>query len=59
MKVAGPRDPQATLHLIADHVRLFARLHAALVPSGRLVAQCGGEGNVAAVRLNILARRPF
>jgi len=37
----------ATLHWIADHDRLFARLRAALRPAGRLVAQCGGEGNVA------------
>jgi trans-aconitate 2-methyltransferase len=37
----------ATLHWIADHDRLFARLRAALQPAGRLVAQCGGEGNVA------------
>lgn len=38
----------ATFHWIADHDRLFARLRAALRPGGRLVAQCGGEGNVAA-----------
>jgi trans-aconitate 2-methyltransferase len=38
----------ATFHWILDHDRLFARLHAALKPGGRLVAQCGGEGNVAA-----------
>lgn len=37
----------ATFHWITDHDRLFARLHAALSPGGRLVAQCGGEGNVA------------
>ncbi len=37
----------AVFHWIADHERLFARLHAALRPGGRLVAQCGGEGNVA------------
>jgi trans-aconitate 2-methyltransferase len=37
----------ATFHWITDHERLFARLHAALRPGGRLVAQCGGEGNVA------------
>jgi trans-aconitate 2-methyltransferase len=37
----------ATFHWIVDHDRLFARLHAALQPGGRLVAQCGGEGNVA------------
>jgi trans-aconitate 2-methyltransferase len=36
----------ATFHWIADHDRLFHRLHDALRPAGRLVAQCGGEGNV-------------
>jgi trans-aconitate 2-methyltransferase len=41
----------ATFHWIADHERLFARLHAALRPGGRLVAQCGGEGNVHRTRL--------
>ncbi len=43
----------ATFHWIADHDRLFARLYAALRPGGRLVAQCGGEGNIAAVRAAI------
>jgi trans-aconitate 2-methyltransferase len=37
----------ATFHWIADHERLFGRLRAALKPGGRLVAQCGGQGNVA------------
>ena len=37
----------ATFHWIADHELLFRRLNAALVPGGRLEAQCGGEGNVA------------
>lgn len=37
----------ATLHWIPDHDRLFRRLRAALRPDGRLVAQCGGHGNVA------------
>lgn len=37
----------ATFHWIVDHNRLFARLHTSLRPGGRLVAQCGGEGNVA------------
>jgi trans-aconitate 2-methyltransferase len=37
----------ATLHWIQDHDRLFERLRATLRPGGRLVAQCGGEGNVA------------
>lgn len=39
----------ATFHWIGDHELLFRRLHAALKPGGRLVAQCGGEGNIAAV----------
>jgi len=37
----------ATFHWILDHDVLFRRLRAALRPGGRLVAQCGGEGNVA------------
>jgi trans-aconitate 2-methyltransferase len=40
----------ATFHWIGDHARLFERLHATLAPGGRLVAQCGGHGNVAAVK---------
>ena len=36
----------AVFHWIADHDGLFARMHAALQPGGRLVAQCGGKGNV-------------
>jgi trans-aconitate 2-methyltransferase len=37
----------ATFHWVTDHDRLFSRLRDALRPGGRLVAQCGGEGNVA------------
>jgi trans-aconitate 2-methyltransferase len=37
----------AVFHWVADHDRLFERLFAALRPGGRMVAQCGGEGNVA------------
>ena len=37
----------ATFHWILDHDRLFRRLRTALRPGGRLVAQCGGHGNVA------------
>src|SRR5215211_9291968 len=40
----------ATFHWIGDHERLFANLHALLKPGGRLVAQCGGHGNVAEVK---------
>jgi trans-aconitate 2-methyltransferase len=45
----------ATFHWIADHDLLFAKLHAALRPGGQLVAQCGGEGNIA--RVHAAARR--
>jgi trans-aconitate methyltransferase len=36
----------ATFHWIPDHERLFASIHAALRPGGRLVAQCGGGPNL-------------
>ena len=36
----------AVFHWIPDHDKLFARLYAALKPGGRLVAQCGGAGNI-------------
>ena len=39
----------AVFHWVPDHDRLFARLHQALRPGGRLVAQCGGQGNVASL----------
>ena len=43
----------ATFHWIPDHDRLFERLFAALRPGGRIVAQCGGAGNVATVQAAI------
>jgi trans-aconitate 2-methyltransferase len=50
----------ATFHWIPDHDRLFRRLRAVLRPGGRLVAQCGGEGNVAehAAAIAKVAQRP-
>ena len=39
----------ATFHWIADHDALFTRLRAHLRDGGRLVAQCGGRGNIARV----------
>ena len=50
----------ATFHWILDHERLFQRLHAALRPGGRLVAQCGGKGNIARVlaRAEAVMREP-
>ncbi len=50
----------ATFHWILDHERLFERLRTALRPGGWLVAQCGGEGNVAqhAEAIESVASRP-
>jgi trans-aconitate 2-methyltransferase len=36
----------ATFHWVPDHDALFAALHRTLKPGGRLVAQCGGKGNI-------------
>lgn len=52
----------ATFHWIADHDALFRRLRAALRPGGRLVAQCGGEGNIALLRgaaVPLTEREPY
>jgi trans-aconitate 2-methyltransferase len=52
----------ATFHWIADHARLFARLHAALRFGGRLVAQCGGAGNISGLRARaweVLGQPPY
>jgi trans-aconitate 2-methyltransferase len=47
----------AVFHWITDHDRLFERLHRVLRPGGRLIAQCGGKGNIAGV-LEIIGERP-
>ncbi len=52
----------AVFHWIHDHRRLFAVLHRALRPGGRLEAQCGGSGNVAsffAVLRDVAAIEPY
>jgi trans-aconitate 2-methyltransferase len=52
----------ATFHWILDHDALFRRLAAALRPGGRLVAQCGGAGNIAstmAVVDAVAAEEPY
>ncbi len=52
----------AVFHWLKDHRRLFAVLHRALRPGGRLEAQCGGEGNVArffAAMEPVAAREPY
>jgi trans-aconitate 2-methyltransferase len=63
LEIAEPVDlifSTATFHWILDHDVLFARLRPALRPGGRLVAQCGGEGNVAthAQAIATVAARP-
>lgn len=40
----------ATLHWIKDHEHLFEGFARTLKPGGRLVAQCGGEGNITRLR---------
>jgi trans-aconitate 2-methyltransferase len=40
----------ATFHWVADHDALFANLAAVVRAGGRLVAQCGGHGNIASVQ---------
>ena len=52
----------AVFHWIADHDLLFARLHAALRPGGRLAAQCGGAGNIETFRRageEVATREPY
>jgi trans-aconitate 2-methyltransferase len=39
----------ATFHWLPDHAALFRHLAAVLRPGGRLVAQCGGSGNIASI----------
>ena len=39
----------ATFHWVLDHDALFRHLAQVIVPGGRLVAQCGGRGNIASV----------
>jgi trans-aconitate 2-methyltransferase len=40
----------ATFHWVPDHDALFANLAAVLRGRGRLVAQCGGSGNIASIQ---------
>ena len=51
----------ATFHWVPDHDALFGHLAAVLRPRGRLVAQCGGAGNLATVVrvLDELGADPF
>ncbi len=52
----------ATFHWIADHDALFAALHANMKPGARLLAQCGGRGNIDAFRTTadvVAGEQPF
>ena len=51
----------ATFHWVPDHDALFGHLAAVFRPGGRLVAQCGGAGNLATVVrvLDELGADPF
>lgn len=40
----------ATFHWVTDHDALFRNLAAAMRPGGRLMAQCGGAGNIATLK---------
>lgn len=53
LPIAVPVDAilsTATFHWIPDHDALFHNLAAVIRPGGRLVAQCGGIGNIEALR---------
>jgi trans-aconitate 2-methyltransferase len=53
LELAEPVDAiisTATFHWILDHDSLFARMRALVRVGGQFVAQCGGAGNIAAVR---------
>jgi trans-aconitate methyltransferase len=45
----------AALHWMSDHGAVLRGVHRALKPGGRLVAECGGQGNIAAIRVALLA----
>jgi len=45
----------AALHWVRDHDAVLAGVRRALRPGGRLVGECGGHGNVAAIRVALIA----
>lgn len=53
LPIDGPVDAvlsTATFHWVPDHDALFANLAAVTRPGGRLVAQCGGIGNIVSIQ---------
>lgn len=49
----------AVLHWIGDWDDLFSRFARSLKPGGRLVVECGGHGNIAAIRTAICAAASY
>jgi trans-aconitate 2-methyltransferase len=49
-ETADAASSVATFHWIHDHDAVFGNIAAALRPGGRFAADCGGAGNIAAVR---------
>jgi trans-aconitate methyltransferase len=45
----------AALHWMTDHDTVLQGVYRALKPGGRFVAECGGQGNIAAIRVALLA----
>lgn len=45
----------AALHWVRDHDAMLAEVHRVLRPGGRFVAECGGQGNIASMRVAFAA----
>jgi SAM-dependent methyltransferase len=45
----------AALHWVRDQEAMLAEVHRVLKPSGRFVAEMGGKGNIAAIRVALIA----
>lgn len=45
----------AALHWVRDHDAMMAEVHRVLKPGGRFVAEMGGHGNIAAIRVALAA----